>query len=435
MQKVVSSILALDIFSEFFRASGMLSNLVRKRGIFSLSPLKAAILPFKIPDIGEGITEVQLMEWFVKEGQSVDEMDKLCLVESDKAAVEITSRFKGMVSKLKFKQFDKVKIGSVILEIDDGKEAGQVTQPVPEIRIEPVKPTGKRSPEREGGNILPQLRALARDLGVDLTSVVGSGKNGRITKEDIESASPTKQQVSVKGVKTVTLTGIQSAMAKAMHESSSVPHLTLGEEIRVDSLMDSIAEFKSISQERYQLRTVTVTALLVKALSLSLADFPFLNSKFHSSNGNEFHVDVFDDHNISVAVQSDKGLVVPNLKQVQNKSIVDIQRDLFAIQERAQKGRLTLEDVKGGTASLSNVGVIGGTYARPVLFGGQALIGAVGRIRTLPRYEDNELQPHRILNMSWSADHRHLSGADVALFSNRFKELVERPELMLLYLH
>ena len=406
-----------------------------KRGIFSFRPRNLAILPFKIPDIGEGITEVQLMEWFVKEGQTVDEMDKLCLVESDKAAVEITSRFKGKVHKLSFNQYDKVKIGSVILEIDDGKEAIATT--VAATSVEKAKnnpPVTPTSPVKQAptGEVLPALRALAKEMGVDLSKVVGSGKGGRITKEDIiQAVNPPKQ--SQLGIKTIHLAGIQAAMARSMTESASVPHLTLGEEIRVDSLMSAVKEFKKVAQERYELKTVTVTAVLVKALSLALTDFPLLNSKLRVVTKDQFEVDVFDDHNVSIAVQSEKGLVVPNIKQVQLKSIVDIQRDLLAIQDRAQRGRLTIDDVKGGTVSLSNVGVIGGTYARPVLFDGQALIGAVGRIRQLPRYSDSILEPHRIMNISWSADHRQVSGADAAMFSNRFKDLVEKPELMLLH--
>ena len=387
------------------------------------------------------------MEWFVKPGQHVDEMDKLCLVESDKAAVEITSRYKGEVKRLMFNAMDKVKIGSVIVEIDDGKEVQGSVEDVEKVGERAVSPSSigsTQTPTSPAIQATPAVRALAKEKGVDLSKVTGTGPSGRITKEDVLTAghvlstTPTSHPSQTPS-QLIKLSGVHLAMAKSMIASSSVPHLSLTEEIHVDDLLRVIKELKSVAQERFGLRTITITSLLVKAISLALSDYPTLNSKFRQIN-DELYVERFESHNIGVAMDAPRGLVVPNIKGVDNLSIVDIQKELFALQERAQAGRLTIEDLKGGTASISNIGVIGGIEAKSLLFDGQSLIVAVGRIRIIPGYLEegeekggtDDLVKKQVMNLTWSADHRAVDGATVARFSNRFKELLESPERMMI---
>ena len=414
-----------------------------------------AIRPFKLPDIGEGIAEVQMMEWFVKEGDRVHEMDKLCLVESDKASVEITSRYAGVIKSIKAPLHEMAKVGSVILEIDDEqgegtsapepdvseskKEVSMKAEPEPRQSEEkPSQDTNRSNSSKQTGGVkaAPAVRALAKKLGVDLSEIQGRGKEGRITEDDVKNAKnsgqkPTEstgtQSLDVFGpAKEVKLSQVGLAMVKSMTDSLRVPQLTHSDEIECDKLMDLIKTMKPVVASEFQVPTLTLTAFFIKAVSLGVKEFPIINSRMGPSGDNYY---LLQNHNVSVAMDSPRGLVVPNIKNVETLSLVEIQRKLLELQERAKAGRLTLDDIKGGTISFSNIGVIGGTYAKPVIFDGQAVIGAVGRVQQLPRYSPmGQIVPKRVFNVSWTADHRHVDGASVARFSNVFKDCIENPE-------
>lgn len=427
---------------------------LRRRDITSLSRRLFAVHAFKLPDIGEGIAEVQIMEWFVKEGDRVNEMDKLCLVESDKASVEITSRYSGIVKSIKAPVHEQAKVGSVILEIDDESgdqrvveepvqkkpyEAPPKAEPGSKAQSKETKPRGETG---KGGSEIkasPAVRALAKSLGVDLSSVSGSGADGRITENDVkkygktETKSPEEQKESPPSKtsegKEVKLSQVGLAMVKSMTDSLRIPQFSHSDEIECDKLLEMIKALKPMMESEFNIPTLTLTAFFIKAASLGITKMPIINSRM-SASGESYHL--FNSHNISIAMDSPRGLVVPNIKNVQNLSIVEIQRQLLELQKRAKSGRLSLDDIKGGTMSLSNIGVIGGTYAKPVIFDGQAVIGALGRVQLVPRYAGGDpsgpLVPKRIFNVSWTADHRHVDGATVARFSNYFRDSVENPE-------
>jgi len=427
-----------------------------------------AVHSFKLPDIGEGIAEVQIMEWFVKEGDRVHEMDRLCLVESDKASVEITSRYSGLVKSIKAPVHEQAKVGTVIVEIDD--ESGDrktIEEPVQkkpygEPKAEAPAPSQKKETPSRGENgkggaeikASPAVRALAKSLGVYLSSVEGSGSDGRITEADVKrhgdgakeghkkTSGEHKPQPSQKKeeryesnldvygpAKEVKLSQVGLAMVRSMTESLQIPQFAHSDEIECDKLWEIIKILKPIMESEFQIPTLTLTAFFVKAASLGIHKMPIINSRM-SLSGDSYHI--LQNHNISLAMDSPRGLVVPNIKSVEKLSIVEIQRQLLELQKRAKTGRLSIDDIKGGTMCLSNIGVIGGTYAKPVIFDGQAVIGAVGRVQLLPRYVGNDplapIVPKRIFNVSWTADHRHVDGASVAHFSNHFKEAVENPE-------
>ncbi len=413
-----------------------------------------AVHAFKLPDIGEGIAEVQVMEWFVKEGDRVNEMDKLCLVESDKASVEITSRYHGLIKSIKVPAHEQAKVGSVIVEIDDelsegastGAEAKKSTSTVTESRRAlPISESRKVA----GSDVraAPAVRALAKSMGIDLNKVHGSGAGGRIIESDVLGFGKASKNVEVTGATSarqlkyessldvygpaeeVKLSQVGLAMVKSMNDSLRVPQLTHSDEIECDKLLDIIKVLKPVAISDFHLPTLTLTAFFIKAVSLGISKYPIINSRL-SVNSDSYHL--LKNHNISVAMDSPRGLVVPNIKKVESMSILEIQKHLVELQKRAKNGRLSLDDIRGGTVSLSNIGVIGGTYAKPVIFDGQGVIGAVGRVQLLPRYSGGDpngpLVPRRIFNVSWTADHRHIDGASVANFSNVFKDCVEHPE-------
>lgn len=437
----------------------------------------SSVKEFKLADIGEGIAEVTVTEWFVKEGDMVKEMDNLCGVESDKASVELTSPFTGQVKKLCHEAGDVVSVGSTLVEIEVlGAEpapeptasasavaaaAPAVAAAAPAVAVAAaasasIAGRGKRAP---GVLATPVVRALAKEKGVDLNTVTGSGAAGRVLKEDVlaaaaappaatpvaetvaspvaaAAAAPTMPAPSAPLVyrppvrtledTTVEITsGVGKGMVKSMTDALKMPYMALGEEIDVTELLTLQKALKPIAEKQYGSK-VSMTAFFIKAISLALYEYPIINSKFHE--GPPASYTKFGSHNITVAIDSKNGLMVPNIKDVGNLSVLEIQQEVLRLAVAAQANKLSLQDMTGGTITFSNVGTIGTKDPRPIPFDGQAVIGAAGRLMVLPRYNSNmELVPRQIMNVRWVGDHRHLDGATLARFSNSFKRLVENP--------
>ena len=317
----------------------------------------------------------------------------------------------------------------------------------------------------------PAVRRLATEHGVNITEVIGSGKDGRVLKEDImayikprekgETGSiktPVKQPIppEVKTVKappgstpsppikpmpptlptissedrTVPLKGITKAMNKAMTEALTIPHFGYNDEIDIGRLVDIRNRLKaSVAEKGVKL---SYMPFIVKACSLALAEFPKLNSYFDPKLETLTYK---AHHNIGVAMDTAQGLLVPNIKKVEQLSVFEIAYELNRLQQLGLAGKLGEAELKGGTFALSNIGSIGGTYAKPVIFPPQVAIGAIGKVQVLPRFDDkdNVIKAH-LVKISWSADHRVLDGATVARFSNRMKEYLEEPASMVVYL-
>eukprot|EP00918_Siedleckia_nematoides_P040419 GHVU01087719.1.p2 GENE.GHVU01087719.1~~GHVU01087719.1.p2 ORF type:complete len:220 (-),score=39.19 GHVU01087719.1:570-1229(-) len=218
-------------------------------------------------------------------------------------------------------------------------------------------------------------------------------------------------------------------MVKAMTESAKVPHMNIGEEIDVTELLRTRATLKDVALARFGMK-LTLTPLLMKATSLALEKVPILNSRLHTALDG---YTVYESHNMNIAIDTPSGLAVPVVPDVRRCSIMQLQRHLLELQEKAQSNTLKPEDLSGGTITLSNVGVIGGTYVKPVLFDGQATILAFGRTQLLPRFDaKGQVQPSSIMNVSASVDHRHCDGATVARFINELRYLLENPAALLI---
>jgi len=298
-------------------------------------------------------------------------------------------------------------------------------------------------------------------MNVNLSEVKGTGKQGRISKEDIlnfialrdqtsESIQiPSQPEPSMTSCVTIPegptqldtsrtnyvavdrkepLKGYQKTMIKTMTASLSVPHFGYCDEIEMDRLADLRSEMRSLAEKK-GVSKITYLPFIIKATSLALKDFPILNS---SLSKEQTEIIYHGRHNIGVAVDTPQGLIVPNIKNVQDLTIMDIAKELLRIQSLAQQGRLTPADLSGGTFTLSNIGSIGGTYASPVLLPGEVVIGALGKIATIPRFNQaQQVIPVRIMRVSWSADHRIIDGAAMANFSTLWKKYLEHPILML----
>ncbi|XP_041976451.1 lipoamide acyltransferase component of branched-chain alpha-keto acid dehydrogenase complex, mitochondrial [Aricia agestis] len=403
------------------------------------------IVPFKLSDIGEGIKEVVVKEWFVKEGDKVQQFDNICEVQSDKATVTITSRYDGTVTRLYHQVDQTALVGHPLVDINV-EDSGEEESPSPKDEKIETNADAKTESIAQRTKVLttPAVRRIAAQFKVDLSTVNATGKNGRLLKEDLLShlnmssdnsnIVPEPSQIKAATVetvaedKTVPITGFTKAMVKSMTEAMKIPHFGYCDEYDVTKLVESRENLKVLAQK--QGVKLTYMPIIVKAASQSLTAYPILNSSLDSACEN---ITYKSSHNIGVAMDTPNGLVVPVIKNVQNKSIIEIAKELNSLQDKGSKGQLSLSDLSGGTFTISNIGIVGGTYTKPIIFPPQVSIGALGKIQVLPRFDaaGNLVKAH-ILTVSWSADHRVVDGVTMARFSNQLKAYLENPYKMLL---
>ncbi len=406
---------------------------------------------FILPDIGEGIVECEIVDWLVKEGDDIVEDQPVCDVMTDKALVQIPAKYSGKVTKLYYAKGDIAKVHSPLFAMShEGTAAAQpaqhtATQPVTTQTATPAVAT----PAAQGKALAsPAVRRLARELNVDLSKVPGTGDKGRVYKEDVRAfaegkttvaapvVAPTAQPVKATAAAVTSgasrvepIKGIKAAMARQMVESvSTIPHFTYCEEIDLTELIALRLSLKD--QYAKQGVKLTMMPFFIKALSLAIKQFPIMNSQVNSDCT---ELTYFDDHNIGIAVDSKVGLLVPNIKGCQSKSIVDIANELTRLTEQAREGRVSPADLKGGTISISNIGALGGTVATPIINKPEVAIVALGKVQALPRFNARgEVEARQLMQISWSGDHRVIDGGTIARFTNLWKQYLEQPASMLL---
>jgi 2-oxoisovalerate dehydrogenase E2 component (dihydrolipoyl transacylase) len=411
---------------------------------------------FILPDIGEGIVECEIVEWQVKEGDVIAEDQPVVDVMTDKALVQIPAKNAGVVAKLYYQQGDIAKVHEPLFAIRRSDVTGAQAA-APAAAAETTK---EASASRAGSVVAPMaasngkaiaspaVRRRARELSIDIAQVPGSGAKGRVMKEDVEAfaqggkaAAPAASQpaaeksaavtASTGGKRVEPIRGVKAAMAKAMMNSvSTIPHFTYAEEFDLTAVMALQKQLK----ERYAEQGVRITMMpfFIKAMSLALKEFPLMNAQV---NDDCTELTYFDDHNIGMAVDTKIGLLVPNIKQVQNKSIIDIANEVTRLTNAAREGRVAQEDMKGGTISISNIGVIGGTVATPIINKPEAAIVALGRVQELPRFDaQGNVVARKIMVASWSGDHRIIDGGTIARFNKRWQQFLEDPTSMLVHM-
>lgn len=452
-----------------------------------------AIKEFKLPDIGEGIHEGEIVRWLVKEGDRVEEDQPIAEVMTDKATVEITSPYSGVVRKIHYKEGDTVLVGATIIEIDEGGEPGaeapaapaEAAEPAPAERAPepppppsataPPPPPPPRAPERapapapagvavaeppaeHSGPVLaaPATRRLARELGVDIRTVKGTGPRGRVTKEDVERAAaqrgaapplseaapppagpapaaapqapPPAPAVEGPLEERIPLRGLRRKIAEHMSLSKrTAAHFTYVEEIDVTELVRVRAEAKEVAaREGVKL---TYLPFIMKALVYGLRRFPMLNATVDDERG---EIVVKRTYNFGVAVDTPDGLVVPVVKAVESRTILDLAREIERLAQAARERRLSLEDLRGGTFSITNAGNIGGLLATPVINYPEVAILGVHKISRRPLVRGDRIEIGDVMYLSISIDHRIVDGADGARFMNEVKRMLEKPHLLLL---
>ena len=394
--------------------------------------------------------ECEVVKWLVTQGQEIIEDQPVVEVMTDKALVEIPAKYSGVVTTLYYAEGDIAKVHSPLFAMqvtDENSAPQQDTSSVKGVETTETnvsntvttvtsKLTHTDTEKKNTGKALasPAVRRLARELEIDLSQIAGSGDKGRVLKDDLSvSASPTLGSVVITpkitgGKRVEPIRGIQGAMAKhMMHSVFTVPHFSVSEEIEMDKLIDARSQLKAlIENEGVKL---SFMPFFIKAMSLALEQFPIINSQINSDCS---EVTYFDDHNIGLAVDSKVGLVVPNIKGVQNLSLLEVAKKSNELVDLARQGRLSSADLKGGTISISNIGVLGGTVATPVINAPESAIVALGKIQRLPRFDENDaVKAVNIMHVSWSGDHRIIDGATMVRFNNLWKSYLENPITML----
>ncbi len=423
---------------------------------------------FKFADIGEGIHEGQILKWLVKVGDTVKDGDTLCLVETDKVNAEIPSPVSGKIVELFANIGDTIHVGDVLVRIDDGspnsqdqksdismlsdntndnvaKNDGESAGVIGEIEVsnEVIKSSDENVAPTTANKTkvlaTPVARKLAKDLGVDINTIQGTGLQGRVMKEDIYKASEGQNAVQAprvtppkleftEDVERVKISKLRKTIAKNMVLAKSIiPHSTSMDEFDVTNLVT----FRKVHKEKAAERDIHLTYLpfIVKAVVLALKEYRVVNSSFDMENEEIIYKNYY---NIGIAVDTDDGLIVPVIKNADKLSIFEIAKELNDITTKTRERTISLDKLQGGTFTITNYGAGGSTFGVPIVRYPEVAILGIGLITKKPVVLNDEIVIRDILPISLSYDHRIIDGGDAGRFLKRLKEYLQDPILLLL---
>ncbi len=406
---------------------------------------------FNFPDVGEGIHEGRVVEWLVAEGDAVAEDQALVKVETDKAVVELPSPYSGTVLRLHAAADSEIFVGDPLVTIGEaGEELPEDFAPAAEAapaRAPAAPPADVEAPAPAVGArrplATPRSRALARKLGVDLQSVQGSGSGGRITDEDVERAAeggaPAAPARPTAPVGTVTATAdgevervpithlrkiIAGAMRTAKHTAAHVTHV---DEADVTDLVAHYRRAKPVIEERTGVR-FTLLPLFIKALVATLQKHPILNASVDEERGEILFKKYY---NIGIAVDTPEGLIVPVIRDADRKDMVELAAEVADKAERARSRQLGLDELKGGSCTITNIGPLGGVFATPIINVPELAIVGLHAIKERPEVVDGEIAIRKMMYLSVSFDHRYIDGAEGARFMSDMVGLLTEPMMLM----
>ncbi|GHF26100.1 dihydrolipoamide acetyltransferase family protein [Streptomyces morookaense] len=450
---------------------------------------------FKMPDVGEGLTEAEILKWYVNVGDTVSDGDVVCEVETAKAAVELPIPFDGVVHELRFPEGTTVDVGKVIISVDTDPQAGpaeapaQAAAPAAAPAAEEPEPAGRqavlvgygaapsstkrRARKTSGGPAAsalaavqselngrgapvapettapaatpvaarplakPPVRKLAKDLGIDLATVVPTGPDGIVTREDVHAAArpapapaveaPAEATVSAARETRIPVKGVRKATAQAMVASAfTAPHVTEFVTVDVTRTMKLVQELKT-DPDMAGLR-VNPLLLVAKALLVAIRRNPDVNAAWDEANQEIVRKDYV---NLGIAAATPRGLIVPNIKDAQAKTLPELSKALADLVTTAREGRTSPADMQGGTVTITNVGVFGVDTGTPILNPGESAILALGAIRLQPWVHKGKIKPRHVTTLALSFDHRLVDGelgskvlADIAAVLEQPKRLM-----------
>jgi pyruvate dehydrogenase E2 component (dihydrolipoamide acetyltransferase) len=424
-------------------------------------------IDFKLPDIGEGIAEGEIVKWLVKVGDTVKEHQAIVEVMTDKATVEIPAPAAGKISAIHKKDGTVVPVGTVIFSL--ATSGGAVPAAAPAAHAPAAAPAAARQPAMASAAAapartasvssadnkvlaVPSARRLAREMGVELASVAGSGRNGVVRRADVENAAKTKTSAPAAQPAAATqrapaapisfapgeretripFRGVRRKISEAMVRSKfTAPHFTVVEEVDVTDLVRVREEAKKIGEQSGV--KITYMAFIMKATAIALAKHPMLNAHLDEQAQ---EIVRFGYVNLGIAMDTDNGLIVPVIKDVQAKGLMQLAVELADIADRTRAGKVRPDELKGSTFSITNAGSIGGTLATPIInFPDVAILG-VHRLMKKPGVvetpQGDRIEVRQYMNFSCSVDHRLADGADGARFLTYLKKLLENPGLLAL---
>jgi pyruvate dehydrogenase E2 component (dihydrolipoamide acetyltransferase) len=431
-------------------------------------------MEFKLPDLGEGITEGEVLKWMVKEGDQIAEDQPLVEVMTDKVNVQIPSPRSGRVSKIMAKEGDMAKVGQTILVIDEGSAGSLATAPpapmVPAPAAEAQQPMmAQPRPQGTPGMVIatPATRKLARELNVDIATVAGTGPQGRVTDEDVRRASGQRVQTmpaapAVEAVASVQepvaaaqapapavqpptappqpppsshpgreelvpLRGLRKIIAERMVRSqATAAQVTHVDEVDVTELV-MLREALKVTAEKRGVH-LTYLPFIVKSLVPALREFPYLNASLDEKSGN---IILKRYYNIGIATDTEQGLVVPVIKDVDTKDIFELASEIDTLSEKARNGTLTLDEVRGSTFTITNVGAIGGLFATPIINYPEVAILGLHKIAKRPVVREGRVEVRDSTYLSLTFDHRVADGAYAARFTTRLIETLQETRKLL----
>lgn len=420
----------------------------------------------KLHDIGEGMHEGEVIHFFVKAGDSVKVDQPLVEVQTDKVTAELPSPAAGTIKDIKVKEGDVVTVGSVILTIDAASApSSQNAEEVPESNDQPVVEKIVKAPSHTtfAGGIAtlnkrvlaaPYTRKIARENGVDIEQVNGTGPGGRVTDQDVynymdqpttaaeaeetpvnsveEKETTSTHVYSTSEPEEIPFKGRRKQIAKKMVQSlATIPHVTHFEEIDVTAVMNLKKQLKAMDPDNKRGMNVSVAAFFVKAIQIALKDFPIFNAKLDEEKE---VIRLEKNVNIGIATDSDEGLIVPVISHVEQRNVRDIAVDMKDKITRAKTNKLKGSDMIGGTFTISNVGPLGSIAATPIINHPEVALMAFHKTKKTPVVIGDEIVIRSMMNVSMSFDHRVADGATAVMFTNRVKELIENPYFMTLEL-
>ena len=426
----------------------------------------------KLPELGENIEEADVLSVLVSEGDRIVRDDPIIEIETEKATIEVPSFLEGTVSRVAVSAGDTVKVGQVILTLDESEDgeprmdsqeedarpaetAGrgvttaepkpappEIARPAPSAPIAPPP----HIPASEEGAIpvfaSPSTRTFAREIGVDVRRVEGSGPGGRISDEDVKLHSRTRALAEPAAetvrplpdfsdfgpVERIPMSRIRRTIAEHVGQSAStIPHVTLFESADVTDMEELRSRYKPRAEARGG--KLTITAIVIKVVAAALEAFPMVNASLDTATREIVLKRYF---HIGVAADTDRGLLVPVIRDVGRKNIIDISVEIVKLAEKARSGKLSLSELQGGNIAVTNLGGLGTGHFTPIINAPDVAILGVGRAERRPVYGESGLEPRLIAPLSLSFDHRVIDGADGARFLNWIVEALGKPQLLAL---
>jgi pyruvate dehydrogenase E2 component (dihydrolipoamide acetyltransferase) len=389
---------------------------------------------FKFPDVGEGIAEGEIVRWLVKEGDWIKEDQELVEVETDKAVLTLNSPYTGRIEKLYGNEGEIIEVGAVLTTVQDiddvapapaseKKDSGTVVGSLGEEKeIEIVRPV----------LATPAVRALAKEMNLDLTQVKGTGPGGRITKEDVERllekiGAPMGAADTYGPIEKIPLRGLRRTIAKRMAEASKrIAEVTIWE----DADITTLEQLRAKERKRAEAQGVKLTYLpfLIKASLAALKAHPYLNASLDES-AEEIVLKRY--YNIGIAVDTSDGLIVFVVKEADQKNILDLAREGAALAEKARHRKIDLPELRGSTFTITNYGVVGASYGTPIINYPEVAILGLGKIEDRPVVREGQIVIRKIMPLSLAFDHRVIDGVEAGRFLGVVIQHLQDPELML----